>query len=474
MNHHWKRLLLTLGCGLLLYPFINQTMNAQASVLARLKVTQNQSAVTAEQPSMNLYLPLISVATSSADGQTSQAETETPSVEAQAVTPRRPFPQHVTYAPGTIRPTVQTQSQQDTDVRNFYTYWKQKYLKTAGKTTAGNPLYRISFGSTDPGRTVSEGQGYGMVIVALLAGYDVNAQAEFDGLWEFSRKYPSTIDRRLMGWQVPTDPGGSDSAFDGDADIAYGLLLADAQWGSTGRINYKAAAQTVIAGILAATIGPQSRLPTLGDWVETNGSPYNQYTPRSSDFMPAHFRAYGRATNDPVWNQVVTQVQSVITSLQTNYSPQTGLLPDFIVPKSSADHTPKPAGANFLEGANDGKYAYNAGRVPWRIGTDALLNNDAKSLAAARKISEWARGATGGDPLKIRAGYALNGTPLSGSNYFTSFFVAPIGVAAMLTPAQQPWLNQIYTAVRTRHEDYYEDSVTLQCLLVMTGNYWNP
>lgn len=87
-----------------------------------------------------------------------------------------------------------------------------------------------------------------------------------------------------------------------------------------------------------------------------------------------------------------------------------------------------------MEGANHGKYAYNAGRVPWRIGTDALLNNDAKSLAAARKISEWAHSATGGDPLKIHAGYALNGTPLSGSNYFTSFFVAPIGVAAMLTP----------------------------------------
>ena len=41
-----------------------------------------------------------------------------------------------------------------------------------------------------------------------------------------------------MGWEVPPDePGGTDSAFDGDCDIAYALLLADAQWGSAGAID---------------------------------------------------------------------------------------------------------------------------------------------------------------------------------------------------------------------------------------------
>ena len=56
------------------------------------------------------------------------------------------------------------------------------------------------------------------------------------------RAHPSEIDSRLMDWNVP-EPEGNDSAFDGDADIAFGLLLADAQWGSAGRVNYKAEAR---------------------------------------------------------------------------------------------------------------------------------------------------------------------------------------------------------------------------------------
>ena len=44
----------------------------------------------------------------------------------------------------------------------------------------------------------------------------------------------------------------------------------------------------------------------------------------------------------------------------------------------------------------------------------------------------------------------------------------------MTEPSQQQWLNDVYDSVRGIHEDYYEDSVTLLCLLVMTGNYWDP
>ena len=70
-----------------------------------------------------------------------------------------------------------------------------------------------------------------------------------------------------MAWTIPEQAGGENSAFDGDADIAYALLLADAQWGSTGIINYKAEALILITAILESTVGPQSRLPMLGDWV---------------------------------------------------------------------------------------------------------------------------------------------------------------------------------------------------------------
>ncbi len=49
-----------------------------------------------------------------------------------------------------------------------------------------------------------------------------------------------------------------------------------------------------------------------------------------------------------------------------------------------------------------------------------------------------------------------------------------MGVAAMNDPAQQEWLNAIYDSVYNTREDYYEDSVTLLCLMVMSGNFWSP
>jgi hypothetical protein len=112
--------------------------------------------------------------------------------------------------------------------------------------------------------------------------------------------------------------------------------------------------------------------------------------------------------------------------------------------------------------------------VPWRIGTDALLfKNDAIS-AQAQRLSTWIEKATGGDPKKIRAGYTLEGKPLKDSDYFTSVFAAPFAVAAMTDAKQQKWLNELYAAVRASREDYFEDSVTLLCLLDLSGNFWDP
>lgn len=387
----------------------------------------------------------------------------------------RPFPHHTQYAAGSILPNHRSQEQLDDDVRAFYDQWKRDFVIDAGLSPDGARMYRIGFGKDLPGRdvTVSEGQGYGMIIVPHMAGYDPDAQKIFDGLWEFVRAHPSEADPRLMDWYFPDADNGNVSAFDGDADIAYGLLLADAQWGSGGRINYRAAADTMMLAILESTIGSESHLPMLGDWVGQYGEVYSQYTPRSSDFMLVNFRAFGRARQDAVWTDIVWQSQYVMREIQANYSPVSGLLPDFIVLTGDA-HIPQPAPAEFLEAPTDGQYNYNAGRVPWRVGSDALLNHDEASREIVQKISHWIEASASGDPANIRAGYDLDGNPLPNSDYFTTFFVAPMGVAAMTDPKQQDWLNAVYDSVYDEHIDYYEDSVNLLCLLVMSGNAWTP
>ena len=398
---------------------------------------------------------------------------------AHASGPARPFPQHVTYAAGALRPSPSAAAQ-DAAVAAYYDQWKADFVTGAG---AAPGQFRIRFGKAAPNAalTVSEGQGYGMVIVALLAGHDPDAQALFDGLWAFARAHPSIVDARLMAFQVPPppdEPGGTDSAFDGDCDMAYALLLADAQWGSAGAVDYAAAAATLIGAIAESTIGPHSRLPLLGDWTEPDGRKFSEYTPRSSDFMLDHFRAFGAATGDPLWAEVLAASQDAIAGLapygfDKKRGVATGLLPDFLR-VSPLTLAPKPVGGKFLEASSDGSYSYNATRDPWRIGTDALLTGDARSLAAARAVAGWSRLATGGDPQQLRAGYRLSGKPLGHSHFFTIVFAAPLGVAAMNAPGEQAWLDALYAAVAATHEDYYEDSVTLQCLLVMSGNWWAP
>lgn len=382
----------------------------------------------------------------------------------------RPFPQHGVYAPGSVKPNHRSQTQLDDDVRTLYDYWKKNHL-----VEAGNSLYRVAFGKETLNweKTVSEGQAYGMMIAAFMAGHDSNARAIFDGLWGFAQAHPSHTDARLMSWVVPESATGNNSAFDGDADMAYALLLADAQWGSRGRINYKVEGQTMIAAILESVIGPESRMPMLGDWTVPNGATYSQYTPRASDFMLVNFRAYRKATSDPLWDEIITKCQAVMSTIQENHSTETGLMPDFII-MPGEDHIPQPSPANFLESPNDGNYYYNAGRVPWRVGEDTLLNNDTVSRGIAQKISRWAEKVTEGIPARFHAGYDLAGNPLQGSDYFTSFFVAPLGVAAMCDPAQQDWLNAIYDSVCPQRENYYEDSIALFCLLTMSGNIWTP
>lgn len=404
---------------------------------------------------------------------------------------KRPFPQHVTYANDTILPNHRTQAQLDDDVRAAYDRWKKNYVVGGGAKAAPRKKkkpkpptlpdgqFRIAFGkpgTKEYNETVSEGQGYGMLAVALMAGHDPEAQTIFDGLWRFARAHPSDIDNRLMDYDVPGNQDGNDSAFDGDCDMAYALLLADAQWGSGGSINYRAEFDRTIAAIVESTIGPNSHLPLLGDWAKgiPDNEKYNQFSTRTSDFMPGHFRAFRRATGNDLWNEVIAACQQTVDALQANNSPQTGLLPDFVQPVSAADHTPRPADPNFLEGPDDGEYDYNAGRDPWRLGTDVLLNGDNASKAAVTKISNWAAQTTGGDPQKLRAGYKLNGTVQGDADYFTTFFAAPLAVAAMTVPGQQQWLNALYDAVSNVSEDYFEDSVTLLCLLVLTRNFWDP
>ncbi len=387
--------------------------------------------------------------------------------------PNYPFGSHpMAYTAGSIVPNHVSAAARDQAVRDFYDAWKAHFLKQG----CGTGRYYV-FTQTDSGNlTVSEGHGYGMVLTALMAGHDPDAQTEFDGLFQYFRDHPTATHDHLMSWYQRTscvDANGNDSASDGDLDIAFALLLANKQWGSCGTINYLAEAQQVIADIKDGETDTGARYVLLGDWVTPSDTTYYPST-RSSDFMTDHYRSYQAATGDSAWTGLLDRTYTIVDSLQSSASPSTGLLPDFV---KSPLTTPQPAPPHFLESANDGAYGYNACRDPWRLATDFLVSGDARAKTAVQRIDTWIRDTTGGDPSAIKSGYQLDGTMISGADYLSMAFVAPLGVGAMVDATNQTWLNDVWdlmVATPITTDGYYENTLKTLALVVMSGNWWAP
>jgi hypothetical protein len=91
----------------------------------------------------------------------------------------RPFPRHVKYFNGTIKPNPVSQAEMDKQVCDFYRQWKAKFVKSIPKKSESY----IWFQNIGNKQCVSEGQGYGMTIVAIMAGYDASAQVTYDNLF---------------------------------------------------------------------------------------------------------------------------------------------------------------------------------------------------------------------------------------------------------------------------------------------------
>ena len=94
-----------------------------------------------------------------------------------------------------------------------------------------------------------------------------------------------------------------------------------------------------IDAIMQDEINRNSWSIKLGDW-SNSSEPYYYNGTRSSDFMTDHFRAFKELTGDSRWTNIIDKCFSLDSIIQTNFSPFTGLLPDFI---QHTDSTPVPA-----------------------------------------------------------------------------------------------------------------------------------
>ncbi len=394
----------------------------------------------------------------------------------------KPFPQHPTYTTGTISPTNYTINELDNQTKEFYSLWKARYIVAGCKSDQyyvySNLEHQGSTGGVDQTITVSEAHGYGMLITAYMAGYDAHAKKIFDGLYNFYKSHPSVNNSGLMAWNqiigcINNPGGGNDSATDGDLDIAYALLLAHYQWGSDGKINYLSEAKNIINAIMQSEINQNKFTVLLGDWSDQSSGSYNDT--RTSDFAISHFKAFYQNTNDARWNQVSTGCYNLCQNIYQNYSPTTGLLPDFVQYKNNSY---VPATPNYLESDYDGDYYYNACRTPWRLSVDYLLTGDNRVVNQLHTLNQWIQTKAGGDPNNIVPGYLLSGEEINSAvGDYSLAFVAPLAVSAMTDPSQQIWLNSLTTKVVTtsiNDEDYFGNSIKMVNMIILSGNYWMP
>lgn len=389
--------------------------------------------------------------------------------------PKYPFPHHTKYTKGSIKPGNFTRKQLDSITESFYDAWKARYLTDS----CGGGQYYVNFDEDDKEKKIStsEGQGYGMMITAYMAGHDPQAKTYFDGLYAFCKAHPSSTNGNLMAWCqvegcVDKTDGGNTSATDGDIDIAYALLLAHKQWGSKGQINYLTEAKNMIDAIMQDEVNSETWTTKLCDDIDSSSSTY--YDTRASDFILDHFRAFYKTTRDKDWLKVIDEDYFLIWMFQSKFSPQTGLLPDFIE-KCNSD--PFPAAPHYLESSHDGDYYYNSCRVPWRIATDYLISGDKRGKDALDIINKWIQLKTNNSPEKINAGYLLNGDAIDRSDYYSPAFIAPFAVGAMVSRNNQNWLDSLFSyLISSKIEDYryYDNTIKMLTLIVLSGNYWSP
>ncbi|AEG94420.1 phage tail fiber protein [Ramlibacter tataouinensis] len=381
-----------------------------------------------------------------------------------------------------IMPTNYTRTQMDDNVKACYATWKAALLKKS-PTFNSHPQSIYAGASITDGyhvdkqetgiACVSEGIGYGMLTMAVMAGHESQARTYFDGMLRVARACPAYGHMGqgkpqavyLMDWRLHSDmssAGGGWNAHDGDLDIALALLMAHRQWGSGGAINYRQEALNTINAMKVVNFKPDGR-PSGGDGV------------RTSDIMTNHFRAFARATGDLYWSDtVIPRCESMITHIINNYSPNAKLVPDFIVGLDSGPGQPAPP---YYADPHPftGMYGPNAIRCPWRWGVDYVLTGNSYWGAKASDIVTWIKNDTAGDPFRTGANYRLDGSVVDDVRYFGPGSVSSLMTGAMTNPAHQAYLNTLVQAnFQNFRNNYYDSDLQLLNLLIATGNWWTP
>ena len=358
--------------------------------------------------------------------------------------PRYPFPRNLSYPHG-IKTTLSSAT--GGEIQTAFESWKEKQLDSSGT------LMRVKF--DDPSVTVSEGIGYGMLIMVYMDNATNNTQGQFDKLWNYYVKFKNN--NGLMNWKISgyNSVSGANGATDADLDVAFALLIAYKQWGNE---SYLTNAKTLIQTIYGKEVDASTSLLKPGDGWQSWNDAYNP-----SYFSPAAIELFKTVDPSHGWANVLAKNYALV---KLNAAKSTAGLPS--------------NWCNYQTGiATNGNtqvgFDYDAVRTPWRlgIGYSWFGHDTAKTIDAA--ITKWVMTKTGSVARLIMDGYDQSGNARSNSYGNVATFVGAFGAAAMVDVTYQAWLNNIYTDLKlaANGAGYYHSSLKVLYELYLSGNFNN-
>lgn len=348
-----------------------------------------------------------------------------------------PFPQAAKYAFG-IKPTKISNDQ----VQAVYTDFMTRLYEESGDKA------RIKWDTET--QTVSEGIGYGMMILVYMDNATNNTQAKFDKLWKY---YNSFLDAKgLMNWKITgfSTVAGTNAATDAELDVGVGLMEAYKQWGDE---KYLTDAKAFIQKVWKAEVDSGGLLSPGDSW----GVFSSQRNP--SYFSMAALELFKKADSSN-WSRVITNSYALLMKAR---NATTGLVPDWCTNTGSAVQA---------------VFKYDAIRTPWRLAWAYCWDGNADAKTICSSMASWITTKTSGDPAKIGDGYSLDGT--QSSQYNNGTFVGCFASAGMVDTKHQTWLDASYNRLSDTlgvvKEKYYSQSIKLLNLMLMSGNmpnFWN-
>ncbi len=335
------------------------------------------------------------------------------------------------FTTGSAAPTVLTQAYA------YYPNWIRQYVESVPQG-----LRVVNVGLNDA--TVSEGQGYGMLIAALAKD-----PATFRGLWQYAAHYLDA--NGLMNWEISSTGSviGATSATNGDETMAEGLLIAGAQWPGHG---YHRAGVAMANAIYAHDLIAGTLLIGPGDgWGSSNTDIAPGY------IAPYAYQMFAQATGNKGWTQVLSANEQWLASTGANGT--TGLMPDW---ESTSGSAVVPAGSQNSAQAHE--YYANAASNPIWLAQWMMQGGHS---AAATRLTQFILSA----PLSD--GYTLTGTALS-SGYTNMLFLSGIGTLLMATDPTSSHAAAVYQQMLTQQANSYYGSTLKTLALFLLGNPTYP